>query len=131
MRELTSHKVNGLNESIQIKVTDEPGSGGANHRYELWLPDYVVDPPGCGHQHGPSCYIRFQNGPVGEEANGISNEAILAVLIDRLEGFSKGPFSCRENSIALTKAQECMHWLNHRTNERLAASKTPCKSKYP
>lgn len=29
MREITSHKVNGLNEALRIEVLDEPGAGGA------------------------------------------------------------------------------------------------------
>ena len=37
MRELTSHKVNGLNEAITIAVMDEPGAGGACHEYNLTM----------------------------------------------------------------------------------------------
>lgn len=37
MREITSHQVNGLNERIVVVATDEPGSGGACHKYEIRL----------------------------------------------------------------------------------------------
>ena len=42
------------------------------------------------------------------------------MLIDRLRGFQAGPFGCRENALALTKLEEAMHWLHHRTRGRMA-----------
>lgn len=47
-----------------------------------------------------------------------TNETVIAVVIDRLQGFQSGGFSCRENAIAITKLQEALHWLEHRTAER-------------
>jgi len=108
MRELTSHKVDGLNEKLRIIVADEPGAGGANHHYRI--------------NHGAltDCVINFQNGPVQESgANGVSNEALLAIVEDRLLRFQAGPYACRENALALTKIQEAMHWLHSRTRERI------------
>lgn len=62
----------------------------------------------------------FQKGALKEVGiNGVSDEALLAILIDRLQGFQTGPFSCRENALALTKLEEAMHWLNHRTLDRM------------
>ncbi len=67
--------------------------------------------------------IHFQNGPVKEAGvNGLSNEALLAVVEDRLKGFQNGPLSCRENALALTKLQECLMWLHRRTQDRVARS---------
>jgi len=37
-----------------------------------------------------------------------------------LRSFQAGPYACRENALALTKIEEAMHWLNHRTAERQA-----------
>ena len=31
---------------------------------------------------------------------------------------SIGDFACRENALALTKVEEALHWLNHRTADR-------------
>ena len=113
MRELTSHKVNGLNDALEIIVLDEPGPGNACHKYGI---NMLTGTEGCS---GP--IISFQNGPIAESGvNGISNEALLAIVEDRLAGFQSGQFACRENAIALTKIQEAMHWLHHRTRERLA-----------
>lgn len=107
-REITTHKINGLNEAITVSAVDEPGSGGANHHYTISA------------QGAPQSTIVFQNGPIAEAGlNGVSNESLLAVLVDRLSGFQQAAFSCRENAIALTKLQEAMHWLHHRTGDRL------------
>lgn len=112
MRELIAHKVNGCNEKIRVMVLDEPGSGGAHHKYGI----DILGEPSCS---GP--IISFQNGPIAEVGtNGVTHEALLAILVDRLQCFQKGPFSCRENAIALTKLEEAMHWLHHRTLARLA-----------
>ena len=111
MRELTSHKVNGLNDALKILVLDEPGQGNACHKYGIDL----LGGESCS---GP--IIGFQNGPIKEAGlNGISNEALLAIVEDRMKGFQSGQFSCRENALALTHLQESMHWLHHRTRERL------------
>lgn len=112
-RYLTDHKVNGLNDALTVSVCDAPGIGGANHHYK-------IDGPVIDHAEF-QCDIRFQNGPIKEAGpNGISHEALLAVLIDRLRGFQSGKFACRENAIALTKIEEAMLWLHKRTQSRLA-----------
>lgn len=118
MREITSHKVSGLNEALKVLALDEPGSGGACHHYQIATPNKPLREQLKASAH---CNIEFQDGPIGEAGvNGISNEALLAVLIDRLQGFQSGAFKCRENAIALTKLEEVMHWLQHRTRERMA-----------
>jgi hypothetical protein len=109
MRKLTSHKVNGLNEDLAIEVHDEPGAGGACHQY------IIRESTGVEHD------IHFQNGPIAEAGvNGISNEALLAIVEDRLAGFQTGEFSNRETAIALTKIQEAQLWLQKRTRDRVA-----------
>lgn len=112
VREIFSHSVGGLNEVLRVIVLDDRGPGNANHDYRI--------KPTTGFATG--IRIEFQKGPLQETIypNGVSNEALLAVLIDRLEGFQSGPYSCRENAIALTHLQDAMHWLQHRTRERLA-----------
>lgn len=111
-REITSHKVNGLNELLKIEAQGIPTPGGANHQYHITLQSRVME---------SFLLMTFQVGNLNSvDVNGISNEALLAIVIDRMEGFQKGPFACRENALALTKLQEAMHWLHHRTRERVA-----------
>jgi len=110
-REITTHKVNGCNDALKIEAVDEPGSGGANHVYDIT--------PVRGNAKG--LRIEFQNGPLKEvPPNGLTNESLIAVVIDRLQGFQSGKFACRENALALTKLEEAAHWLHHRTAQRLA-----------
>jgi hypothetical protein len=100
--------INPANDRLKITVMDAPGVGGANHHYE-------VDIDG-----GARIDIKFQNGPIAEAGvNGITQEVLLAIVCDRLRSFQKGPFSCRENALALTKIEEAQHWLQQRTIARM------------
>ena len=113
MRKLTDHRVNECNEAIDINVMDEPGSGGAHHEYVV-----VTNP---GKPNADTMRVTFQNGPVKEAGtNGLTQEALLAIVADRLRGFQSGQYACRENALALTKIEEAMHWLHHRTRSRVA-----------
>lgn len=114
-KEITDHKANALNEAITVNALDNPGSGGANHVYEIKL-----SPPGRPVQ--VCAVLGFQNGPIATPAdmNGITNEALLAVLIDRMRGFQSGQFACRDNAIALTHLEDALMWLQKRTRDRLA-----------
>lgn len=115
MREITSHRVNPANDKLVIQVTDEPGAGGANHAYHVT--GFVF--PGTSSQD--DTVIRFQNGPIAENGvNGITQEVLLAICIDRLQSFQKGPFSCRENAVALTYLETAQLWLQKRTLERMS-----------
>ena len=99
----------------KVMVLDEPGQGNACHEYRIetvstedTVPAAIVG------------QVSFQNGPVKEfGVNGCHQEDLLAIVIDRLESFQAGEFKCRENALALTKIQEAMHWLNHRTSARV------------
>lgn len=122
MREVKDHVVEGdsINHQIGIRVTDEPGAGGANHRYELDNIDFAKNSSSAHRNEGLNV-ILFQNGTVKEAGvNGVTQEALLAITIDRLRSFQAGPFSCRENAIALTHCEDALMWLQRRTRARLA-----------
>lgn len=55
----------------------------------------------------------------GSYENGTTLEEMLRVTIERLQDLN-ARFSCRENSIAITKMQEALMWLNKRTEDRVA-----------
>lgn len=112
VRTLNDHRVNECNEANLITVLDAPGDGGANHVYGITL---VKDGAPT-----TETTIKFQKGPIKEAGvNGLTNEVLLAIVIDRLRGFQSGKFSCRENALALTKIEEAMHWLHSRTRARV------------
>ena len=141
MRKLTDHVVSG-DQSVQLKidVLDEPGAGGACHEYSIKakfprpspellaripierLNEIVVDNEGS--VTGEICLISFQNGPIKENGvNGVTQEALLAIVIDRLRSFQNGPYNCADNEEALgacTKALKALHALQRRTLARIA-----------
>lgn len=125
MRKLTGFQVSPVNEKLEIEVVDEPGSGGANHRYDITGFDTATNDSASRPNGYKSSFSRtiilFQNGTLPDKGvNGITSEALLAILIDRHTGFANGGFASRENAIALTHLQDALNWLQHRTRERLA-----------
>jgi hypothetical protein len=67
--------------------------------------------------------IDWQNGPFGKGAdqkgpNGCLVETLILAAIERLEFYQASRFACRENDLAITKLQEAIHWLHHRSEER-------------
>lgn len=63
--------------------------------------------------------IQFQKGPIKEAGvNGVMNEDLIAMVIDRLYSFQDSPFACRENAVAITKLEEALMWLRKRTDDR-------------
>jgi len=68
-------------------------------------------------QRGPS--FAFHEGPV-EKPTGLSMEALLAVVADRLRQHQAGPTAGRENALALTKTEEALHWLHAHKRDRAA-----------
>lgn len=110
-RTLTAHIVEGdsVNHQLGIVVFDEPGSGGACHEYGILRDPALL------------CGISFQNGPIKEVGvNGITHEALLAILIDRMEGFQAGPFASDDNAKALTNMKVALGFLQKRTRDRMA-----------
>lgn len=121
MRTLSAHRTNPANDKLLVDVHDEPGAGGANHRYQISGYDTSSNASLAGDSPSHKTVVLFQNGPIGEVGvNGVTHEALFAIIIDRLQSFQKGPYACRENALALTKCEEALHWLQHRTLARMA-----------
>jgi len=114
MREITGHKVNPANDQIRIEVMDKPGQGGACHDYHLSWPLKGT------HDGFADVRISFQNGPIAEVGvNGITHEALIEILIDRLKGFQAGPYACVENADTLGKLISAQAFLQSRTKARM------------
>ena len=60
----------------------------------------------------------------GTKIDGVTNEELIKVLIHRInylnETWQNGKFRCRENSLAVTKLEEALMWLERRTANRVA-----------
>ena len=79
--------------------------------------------PAGGVVDGVGLAIKWQNGPLGRDEdriqpNGAFVETVIAAALQRIEYYNTTKFNCRENSLAITKLQEALHWLNSRTNRR-------------
>ncbi len=127
MRTIDDHKVNPANDTLTITAVDEPGSGGAHHAYAITGAALLSNPilgdlwkVGIAPEKDMGVAILFQNGPINEVGvNGLTHEALLAIVADRLRSFQKGPFATRYNALALTHIEEAQNWLNRRTLERM------------
>jgi hypothetical protein len=88
--------------------------------------------PAGGETLGRGIKITWQDGPLGvgdpempggatiRTPNGAFVEEVIAAAIGRLEHYNSTRFRCRENSLAITKLEEAVHWLQHRTADREA-----------
>lgn len=121
MREITSHVVNLANDKLAITVTDKPGAGGAHHRYEISGYDCSTNASSSSEVEDNRTVILFQNGPINEHGvNGLTQEALLAIVIDRLECFQAGPFASDYNAKALEHVKAAQQSLLQRTRDRMA-----------
>lgn len=115
----------GLNDLITIrKDAADPNAGNASHCYTLKMDitgtATAIDAGCTGQAQETVGFLRFQHGPRMADGSvaGLTNEAVLAVVLDRLKGFQSGPFGCRENAIAITKLEEALHWMDARARTR-------------
>lgn len=114
LRELFDHRVNRANDALTLRVIDGPGQGNACHHYEVTGFEEAEQDSG-------TLSIHFQNGPIKEHGvNGITQEVLITICIDRLRSFQAGQYKCRENAIALTHLEDALMWLQKRTRDRMA-----------
>jgi hypothetical protein len=85
-----------------------------SHRYELENFEHP-DQPGQVIQFIEKAYAGY--GPMKTVNDGTTNEEVLRVLINRLRGLGE-KLPGRENSIAITKCEEALMWLEKRTADR-------------
>ncbi len=98
---LTDHEVNAYNETIT--VLRGYGSAAAPWLYTVQFPN------------APKAYmLPFRH----DQDDGFTNEVLLAIVLDRLRAFQSGALACRENALAITKLEEALHWLGHRSKQR-------------
>lgn len=95
---------NNLNEVFAV---DGPGPGNASHTYSI-------------RGGGKTITIQFQCGPREEPDStpGVLDVDLLEIVRDRLIGFQKGDFACRENAIALTHIEDALLWMDRRVRDR-------------
>lgn len=114
--EITSHHVEGSTGNVRIEVLDGKGPGGAHCVYGMHSP--TAEP--LDEYENYLGGVNFQKGCIGSEGmNGITNEALLAIVAHRLECFQAGPYSCNQNGTALHLVKGALAILKVRTMERI------------
>lgn len=96
---------------LEVYACGLPGVGGGHADYMFLVKDPTV---ALGSIH-------FQDGPIGEVGlNGISHEALLAVVLDRLKCFQSSEYVCHENKMAQFHLTRALEELHARTRRRIA-----------
>mgnify|MGYP006883653150 CR=1 FL=1 len=104
----------GLNEKLIICAADQAGPGNAFHLYNIFLDQSEAEPLEL------VCVIPFQKGALLEAGlNGVSNEALLAIVQHRLNCFQTSQFASNTNAEAINFIQKAINSLGRRTKERL------------
>ena len=108
-----------------VYAVDEKGNGGANH-------DYLISALGSAELTDENKSIsvnpgdvmgevHFQNGArkLPDSVHGVLDTDLLEIVRHRLQSFQNGPFSSRDNAIALTHIEEALMWMNRRVEDRI------------
>lgn len=91
-----------------IYVDSEPSDDGAPYRYRISRDSKEI------------LTIQYQlKHPVDEDSTaGVTDFDLLEIIRHGLIEFQKGPLSCREMEIALTKIEEAIMWMDKRWQDR-------------
>lgn len=123
-RPLTTHSLDAKADALHLFAIDTPGgfdgepSGGAPAFYGARPANGA---PMLGKDGGACLLIPFQTGPVREVGvNGLTNEALLAIVQDRLERYQDGPLACPQNAAAWSSVRTALAHLHMRTRDRMA-----------
>ena len=115
MRFIDTHRTgSALNELLRVQVIDNPSmpdKGGASHMYNV-----------VGENDLVTAFVHFQEGALKEKdsKHGCSDEALIAIVLDRLLCFQGGHFSCEENEEAIHHLCSALDWLRKRSQDRVA-----------
>lgn len=113
-REIKGFEVKGEALQLRVLALDNPDDSGASHQFRFERDD--------GAQVGT---VNFHVGEIepyaGKDVNGVTMEALIAVMIDRLKGFQKGDNPHKQNEFARKRLEEALKALQGRTEEMLEA----------
>lgn len=98
----------------------------ASHLYEIAVLERAPVSPeeaalGCTKRTEPrlSVVLPFQKGGTKDVGlNGITNEALIKVILHRIACFQASPYACEENIYIHDRLTEALRWIDHRRNNR-------------
>jgi hypothetical protein len=122
MRTITTHHTNDANRELRLYADNRnPENGNASHFYKIYYDSGALAAAAEELPYSLQQTLQFQNGPIGEVGvNGITNEVLLAIVIDRLEGFQTSKWANTYNEHALSLCRAALQHLELRTKEREA-----------
>lgn len=113
-REIADHKIHHTD---PLTLTTDDAYPGV--KYVVTGMNHDANPATGNGNHVDSLTVLFQNGPIPVNGvNGVTNEVLISILIDRLQSFQRGSNRCKENACAITKLEEARMWLQSRTMDR-------------
>lgn len=129
-REVSYHRLQPPSEEVQVYACDAPATAtngthaGLSHLYRLEGFDTASNPSDpFTERHGePAAHatVLFQQGPAREHGrNGVTEVALLAILIDRFRAHQASPYACQENAMTLGYLEEALRLQSARTLERM------------
>jgi hypothetical protein len=111
MREIEDHLI-AESSAVEVMADDKPDSTGAIGRYVAT----VTTPEG---KEILSQAITFQNGPRREVgSNGISEESLMAIVLDRLRSYQETPFVSADTAEAIRHLESSLTCLQRRSIAR-------------
>lgn len=119
MRTITGHHDgHGLNESIEI-TCDERTVGNASHEYVAAITPCFFEAE-CAPER--VLQIQYQCGARREPDStpGVTDAVLLAIVIDRYEGFQSGPFASPQGDEVLVHLRAALALMKARADERAA-----------
>lgn len=103
MRQLNTHLSSGGYNALQVVAVDQPAAGVPTARYDVTGFNTVYNPAARQQAQFTRLPIVFATGeaPIDAPANGVTNEALLAVVADHLRSQQNSPEACLEFQMAM------------------------------
>lgn len=110
-RRVSHPMIDGFTDEYLEVYAGADGAGGAPHKY-------IILRKGDTDGMSPLCEISLQEGHPKDGVNGIGNQTLLLIALDFVRKCNAGEFSCRENSVGITKIEEALQWSKQRELDR-------------
>jgi len=121
-RKLDTHEIEGWPRDVTCHVLKDADVGGADSVYVLQVTGGKTEPTVLDFQRGPTKEVGF---------NGLTNEVLLAVVVDRLDAFQAGPYPCDENFEAARHCKGVLTALKQRKARRITQGTAGTGKKVP